>query len=323
MTTYILDSLDRIPTLTHTAVTVGSYDGVHLGHRAIISRLCKEAAVRRLSSLLITFHPHHRAFFGHDREPFLLTDRDEKLMLLGRTGVEHIVVLPFARPLAGLTAAEFIRDIVLERLGAELFLVGHDQAIGCDQRRGPVAIGALAGPLGVEVASVAPVVEGEEPVSSTRIRAALHAGDLEQASRLLGYPYLLTGRVVHGDARGRVLGYPTANVVVAEPLKLIPAEGVYAVTADIPDGTAKGMLYIGRRPTFGEGPQVIELFLLDYAGDLYRANVRVHLLERLRGDMTFASVEELTRQIRRDEVRTRDLFQTAGADVLDRTTYAP
>lgn len=310
--TYLLDSLDDVPKLVGTAVTVGSYDGVHRGHRAMIARLRAEAQARGLSSLLVTFHPHHRVFFGREHTPFLLTDRDEKVELLLHTGMEAIVVLPFAQSLARMSAREFVRDILSERLGCRLLLVGHDQAIGRDQRRGPAEIGAIAGSVGIDVASVEPIRSGQESVSSTSIRTLLRYGDVNAAAELLGYRYLLTGQVAYGQARGRTLGYPTANLTLRDPFKLLPSDGVYVAMADPADGGGNGMLYIGRRPTFGDGPRMVELFLLDWEGDLYGRSLRVHLVERLRGDMTFGSSEELTRQIRLDEARTRELLRSQG-----------
>jgi len=309
MTTYILKSLDDIPALTDTAGTVGSYDGVHLGHRAMIARLRDEARARALSPVLITFHPHHRIFFRREHGPFLLTALDEKLELLETTGVEAVLVLPFAERLASMRAEQFVREMLREQLGCRLFLVGHDQAIGADQLRGVTDIRAVARRVGVEVASVTPVREDRVSVSSTWIRRLLRTGDVRTASRLLGYHYFLTGEVVYGERRGRTLGYPTANLSIKEAFKLIPADGVYAATAETPGGTLRGMLYIGRRPTFGDGPRMVEVFLLDWRADLYGRSVRVHLLERLRGDMTFRSSDELAEQIRLDESHTRELFR--------------
>lgn len=325
MANHVVDSLETIPRLSDTAVTVGSYDGVHLGHRAMIRRLHEAGHRRGLTSLVITFHPHHRVYFGRERQPFLLTDRGEKVELLEKTGVDAVLVLPFSRPLAGMTAAQFLRDILSQRLGCRLLLIGHDQAIGHDQRCGADAIGEIAHPVGVEIASVGPVMDATGTISSTRIRTLLREGDVAGASRLLGYHYFLTGQVVHGEARGRHLGYPTANISLGEPLKLVPADGIYAVAADISGGTEKGMLYVGRRPTFGDGPQAVELFLLDFSGDLYGKEVRVHLLDRLRGDVAFASTDELTRQIRVDEARARELFRAKRhtTETLDKASRSP
>ena len=329
MMTHLPSTLDAIPILHDTAISVGSYDGVHRGHLSMIDHLRREAASRGLRTALITFQPHHRIFFRREAKPFLLTDLEEKLLLLERTGIDHAIVLPFTADLAAMSAATFMERVLRDRLGARLFIVGHDQAIGRDQLRGPERIGDPARALGIEVASVGPLMDEGEPVSSTRIREALRAGELARATALLGYPYLLTGTVVRGTARGRSLGYPTANLAPAEPLKLVPAPGVYVATADLPMGEAgaaarlhqtapplaaarlRGLVYIGSRPTFGETDEVIELFLMDYERELYGAKVQASVLERLRGDVRFASADELVGQMRQDEARARRYFLRA------------
>jgi riboflavin kinase / FMN adenylyltransferase len=309
-------SLEDIPSLQDTAVTVGSFDGVHRGHISVLERLCADAAKHDLSSVVITFEPHHRLFFGRESEPFLLTDVDEKLALMTDSCVDRALVLPFDRDLAGMHAVEFVRRILSERLGAKRLLIGHDQAIGRDQVRGPDSIRRLVNQTGVEVVTCEPVNVQGNVVSSTRARTALKQGDFELAVDLLGHPYPITGRVIHGDARGRELGYPTANISLRESHKLLPAPGVYVATADVitpPDngaispatGSVRGMLYIGSRPTFGDGNTVIEFFVLDWSGDLYGATLRIQVHKRLRGDMQFAGPSELIEQIKRDEELTR------------------
>ena len=325
MKRYLVRNLDDIPQFRDSAVTVGSFDGVHIGHRAIIECLHDEARTRNLTSVAITFEPHHRVFFGREPKPFLLTDLDEKLGLLAETSVDTALVLPFGNDLAGLSAQRFLERILLERLGAKLFLVGHDQAIGNDQIRGSERIAREAAGLGLDVETVAPIVIDDTPVSSTRIRTALTEGDTSLALSLLGRPYLLTGRVVHGDERGRELGYPTANITLDEPFKLVPAPGVYIATAQVLDASSSdssicAMLYVGTRPTFGESQPVIELFLLDWSGDLYDSRLRVFIHKRVRGDRRFTSAKALVDQIRRDEDITRAWFAGHDQRTLSRLT---
>ncbi len=324
MKRYLVRTLDDIPQFRDSAVTVGSFDGVHVGHRAIIESLHGEARTRNLTSVAITFEPHHRVFFGREPKPFLLTDLDEKLELLADTPVDSALVLPFGNELAGLPARSFLERILLERLGAKLFLVGHDQAIGNDQIRGPERIAREAEGLGLDVETVAPIVIDGTPVSSTRIRTALTEGDTSLALSLLGRPYLLTGRVVHGDERGRELGYPTANITLDEPFKLVPAPGVYIATAQVLDAPSsdlpiRAMLYLGTRPTFGESQPVIELFLLDWSGDLYDSRLRVFMHERVRGDKRFVTAKALVDQIRHDEEVTRVWFDARDHSTLSRS----
>lgn len=311
---HLVQTLDTIPQCSGTAVTVGSFDGVHIGHSTIIRSLCELAHARDLTSVAITFEPHHRIYFGRELRPFLLTDLHEKLSLLDTTPVDAALILPFNRELADLSTREFLEQVLIGRLGAQLLLVGHDQAIGRDQLRGPERIAREAAGLDIEVATVPPVEIVSELVSSTRIRNALTDGDTELALTLLDHPHLLTGHVVHGHARGRQLGYPTANVVLNEPYKLVPASGVYVATAEIVDSAVvdsdiTAMLYIGTRPTFDDPRPVIELFLLDWSGDLYDAQLRISIHKRIRGDARFESPNALVEQIRRDEETTRNWFQ--------------
>ncbi len=311
MATHVPKTFGEIPQLLDTAVTAGSYDGVHLGHRAMADRVHSIGAERGLASVLVTFHPHHRVFFGRADEPFMLTDLEEKLALLSDTRMDHLVVLPFVSELAGMDSTEFMQRVLVEALGARLFLVGHDQAIGRDQIRGPESLSVEAEGMQLEVESIDPVALGAEPVSSTAIRGMLMAGDVRRAREALGAPYTLGGRVVHGDGRGRELGYPTANLEIAEPFKLVPAPGIYAIRAEGRGVEADGMLYVGNRPTFGQGARAVEAFLMDYEGDLYGRTLRVHLLERLRGDVRFESADDLARQMRADEVSARRFFEDA------------
>ncbi|HQI77048.1 MAG TPA: riboflavin kinase, partial [Candidatus Latescibacteria bacterium] len=217
--------------MASTAITVGSYDGVHSGHRAMIAQLCASARERDLQSILVTFEPHHRIYFHRETKPFLLTTTSEKRVLLQETCLDGVIVLPFSAELAALSARDFIKGILVEKLGARLLLVGHDQAFGKDQCTGRDAITACAAPLGVEVLSPAPVSSDGRVVSSTRIRGLIRTGSIAPANHLLGAPYLVSGRVVHGRERGRSLGYPTANLSIEDPFKLIPGDGIYAVLA--------------------------------------------------------------------------------------------
>jgi riboflavin kinase/FMN adenylyltransferase len=302
------NSLDELPTLPPAAVTIGSYDGVHAGHREMVTHLCESARRRSLASVLVTFNPHHRVYFGREREPFLLTTIEEKRVLLQKTGVETVVVLPFVQELAQLTAHEFFRRVLVPKCSAKLLLIGHDQALGSDQCAGLDAVTILAKPFGVDVISPPAVCAADEPVSSTRVRALIRSGDIAGANRLLRHPYLLVGTVIHGHGRGRSLGFPTANLSLPDAFKLVPPDGVYAVTATIGGQQHIAMGYVGTRPTFGETDPVIEIAVLDERADLYGQSMEVHFVDRIRADRTFATRDELTAQIHRDEEKTRSVF---------------
>ncbi|HOT36919.1 MAG TPA: riboflavin biosynthesis protein RibF [Candidatus Latescibacteria bacterium] len=294
--------------MASTAITVGSYDGVHSGHRAMIAQLCASARERDLQSILVTFEPHHRIYFHRETKPFLLTTTSEKRVLLQETCLDGVIVLPFSAELAALSARDFIKGILVERLGARLLLVGHDQAFGKDQCTGRDAITACAAPLGVEVLSPAPVSSDGRVVSSTRIRGLIRTGSIAPANHLLGAPYLVSGRVVHGRERGRSLGYPTANLSIEDPFKLIPGEGIYAVFASCGGSKFAGMGYIGTRSTFGETDPVVEIALLDTNVDLYGQELQVRFVERVRADHRFPNADALLAQIRRDEQAIRSIL---------------
>ena len=303
----IQSSVD-LPHMASTAITVGSYDGVHSGHRAMIAQLCASARERDLQSILVTFEPHHRIYFHRETKPFLLTTTSEKRVLLQETCLDGVIVLPFSAELAALSARDFIKGILVEKLGARLLLVGHDQAFGKDQCTGRDAITACAAPLGVEVLSPAPVSSDGRVVSSTRIRGLIRTGSIAPANHLLGAPYLVSGRVVHGRERGRSLGYPTANLSIEDPFKLIPGEGIYAVFASCGGSKFAGMGYIGTRSTFGETDPVVEIALLDTNVDLYGQELQVRFVERVRADHRFPNADALLAQIRCDEQAIRSIL---------------
>lgn len=294
--------------MANTAITVGSYDGVHSGHRAMIAQLCASARERDLQSILVTFEPHHRIYFHRETKPFLLTTTSEKRILLQETCLDGVIVLPFSAELAALSARDFIKGILVEKLGARLLLVGHDQAFGKDQCTGRDAITACAAPLGVEVLSPAPVSSDGLVVSSTRIRGLIRTGSIAPANHLLGAPYLVSGRVVHGRERGRSLGYPTANLSIEDPFKLIPGDGIYAVFASCGGSKFAGMGYIGTRSTFGETDPVVEIALLETNVDLYGQELQVRFVERVRADHRFPNADALLAQIRRDEQAIRSIL---------------
>ena len=288
-----------------TAVTIGAYDGVHLGHQALLAELRRLATERALTTVVVTFDRHPASVVRPESAPRLLTDLNQKLEVLAGTGlVDTAVVVRFDHARSQEEPEEFVREVLVDGLGARVVVVGEDFHFG-RRRRGNVALlREVGGSLGSEVVGLGligiPGVPGA--VSSTAIRALLAAGDVAGAARLLGRPYELRGTVGEGDRRGRELGYPTANVEVAPEL-LVPGEGVYAGWYACPSGAVHAAaISIGRRPTFGDGTPspVVEAYLLDFDGDLYGQPARVRFVSRLRDDERFASVEELVTQMGRD-----------------------
>ena len=289
-----------------TAVTIGAYDGVHRGHRTVIRQVAELAAADGLATAVVTFDRHPASVVRPESAPLLLTDLEQKLELLAELGVDYTLVVPFDEERAREPAEDFVTEVLTGCLSAKAVVVGEDFHFG-HRRRGNVALlREMGGSLGFDVRGIDLVgLDGEphpEAVSSTRIRAALRAGELDVANAMLGRPHEVRGVVEHGDKRARDLGYPTANVSVPEEICL-PADGIYAGVYVRPDGTeVPAALSLGRRPTFYETQpfSLLEAHLLDFTGDLYDEAARVRFVERLRDELKFDSVDELVAQIGRD-----------------------
>jgi len=302
------DSHGLPPQAKGAAVTVGTFDGVHRGHWAVLRRLCELAAEDGLLSVLVTFDPHPLKIVRPDIAPRLLTTPNEKKEILTLSGLDYAVFLSFTRSLSLHLPEEFVRDVLLARFALKRLVVGYDHGFGRDRRGHVGTMREIGARYGFKVEVVGPVLMNDDAISSSRIRRALEDGDVERAARGLGRPYSLTGVVVHGDGRGRTLGFATANVSVGASDKLLPPEGVYAVRAALRTHLGEGLLHLGPRPTFRGSPPSIELHVLDFDGDLYGEEVRVEFLTRLRDVQPFASAAELVEQMKRDREAARKYF---------------
>ena len=290
------------PDVHATVVTVGTFDGVHRGHRDVLDRLAARAAVLGLRSVLVTFEPHPMEVVNPAAAPLMLTVGEEKREVLAESGIDYLAVVPFTPSLARYTAEEFVTKVLRGRFRMEHLLMGHDHGFGRNREGDVEVMQALGARDGFRVEVVAPVSIGDgRPISSTSIRRAIAGGDLERAAYALGRPYSLGGRVVPGAARGRGLGFPTINVASPNPRKLLPPQGVYAVRVQTPGGAHGGMLNLGPRPTFGDQTIGIEAHLFDTSGDWYDAWVRVDFIARLRDTQKFSTPAALIEQLRRDE----------------------
>ena len=299
-----------------TAVTIGAYDGVHLGHRAVIAEVRRRAATRGLDTAVVTFDRHPASVVRPESAPRLLTDLDQKLELLAETGVDYCLVVTFDEVRSQEPADEFVREVLARCLGARVVVVGEDFHFG-HRRSGNVALlREMGAELGFDVEGLDLVGPDGQPagdadrVSSTRIRHALAEGDLALANRLLGRPYEVRGVVARGDKRGRELGFPTANVSVPGDV-LLPADGIYAGWYERPDGTVHPTaISLGRRPTFyaEAHASLLEAHLLDFSDDLYDEHAEVRFVAWLRGEVKFASVHDLVAQIDHDCDEARRLL---------------
>jgi riboflavin kinase/FMN adenylyltransferase len=310
----VTDPSTCVPPVGGSAVTIGIYDGVHLGHRALLGELGLRARAAGLTTVVVTFDRHPSSVIRPGSAPALLCDLDQKLELLAAAGVDRTVVVPFDNDRANETAEEFVHGVLVEGLGAKLVVVGEDFRFG-HGRKGDVALlqdlGAQSG-FEVEGISLQADRDGSgvlaEPISSTRIRSLIADGSVEKAAVLLGRPHQVRGPVMHGDHRGGAeLGFPTANVGVPEGICL-PAAGIYAGYYERPDGSKwETAISVGRRPTFygDDGDLLVEAFLLDFSDDLYGEQARVSFVSRLRDELAFDSTEALIAQMEQDVATTR------------------
>lgn len=283
-----------------TVVTVGTFDGVHRGHWAVLAELRRLAAEQRRTSVLVTFHPHPLRIVRPDVAPGLLTTPDEKKEILAESGVEFAVFVAFTRALSNYAPRRFVEEILMGRFGMRHLVIGYDHGFGKDRTGDVETLREIGRELGFGVDVVDAVFDDGSAVSSSLIRQALERGDVAAAAAGLGRPYSLRGIVVRGDGRGRSLGFPTANLSPESEEKLLPLEGVYAVRGTLRTRTIDGVLHLGPRPTFQGSPPSIELHLFDFDEDIYGAWVRVDFHARIRPIHPFRTVPELVDAIRSD-----------------------
>jgi riboflavin kinase/FMN adenylyltransferase len=288
-----------------TVLTVGSFDGVHLGHQAVVAEVARRADAARRPSILVTFEPHPLAVVNPQAAPPLLTSGAERREMLAQLPVDYAYFLRFDHQLAELSPEEFVRDILLARCQMRDLVFGYDHGFGRGRSGDVETLRRLGSQLGFAVDVVPPIDLGGEPISSGRIRRAVAGGDLRTAARLLGRPYRLTGRVVEGERRGRLMGIPTINLGELPPEKLLPPDGVYAVWVEWRGGRVGGMMNQGAKPTFGDGRRSIEAHLFGFEGDLYGEWVRLEWVERLRDVRRFGSPMELQEQLAHDRARAQ------------------
>ncbi|MGV3710688.1 MAG: bifunctional riboflavin kinase/FAD synthetase [Gemmatimonas sp.] len=292
--------------VTATVVTVGTFDGMHRGHVDLLSHVVSHARERGLPSLLVTFDPHPLEVVNPAAAPPLLTLHDEKLEVLAETGIDYLAVLPFTPTLAGYDADQFVERVLRGRYRLSELFIGHDHGFGRGRMGDKSVLMEMGRQRGFGVTVLPPVeVADGHPVSSTAIRRAVAGGDLARAAMGLGRPYCVSGRVIGGDKRGRILGYPTMNIDPPPPRKLLPPDGVYAVRVQTPQGQFGGMANLGPRPTFGDHNRRIEAHVFDASHNWYDASVRLDFIQRLRETRPFPSFEALQEQLGKDEALAR------------------
>lgn len=287
--------------LKPSVAAIGFFDGVHLGHRYLIEQVKTEAAKRGLCSSLITFPVHPRKVMNVEYNPELLTSFDEKNELLETTGIDYCFALDFTSEVSHLTAYDFMRSILKERYHIQGLVIGYDHRFGHNRSEGFDDYSRYGDELGIDVIRAHARIINDVTISSSVIRRLLHAGDVGLAATYLGYEYFLDGTVVDGYKVGRTIGFPTANIYVTDPDKLVPADGVYAVRVTVNDHIYAGMLNIGHRPTINNGGnRSIEVHILHFHSDIYNCPIRISFVQRIRSEMKFTGKEQLVEQLSKD-----------------------
>lgn len=303
----VFRGLESLEKLKKPIVTTGTFDGVHLGHQKIISRLKDVAKENDAETLLITYHPHPRLVLNPDSNIELLTNVEERILLLEKYGLDNLLILPFTKEFSRLTSTEFIRDIIVNAIETHKLVIGYDHQFGRN-REGSFEHLKEFGPLyGFGIEEIQAKDIDNVNISSTKIRNALHEGNVEKANTFLGHPYSLSGEVVEGAQIGRDIGFPTANININDKNKLIPLNGVYAVSVLIDGETKKGMLNIGTRPTIdNNNKQSIEVHIFNESRNLYGKHLVVNLIKRIRSEVKFESLDDLQKQLEQDKMTIKN-----------------
>ena len=296
--------------LENAVVTIGTFDGVHFGHQKIIRRLCELAKATGGESVILTFFPHPRLIIDPENQHLkMINTIDEKAKILAGLGVDHLIITPFTRDFSNLSPAEYIKQILVDTIGVKNLIVGYDHRFGKDRLGGMADLQKFAGLYDFAIEEIAEQDINDVAVSSTKIRTALLDGDVALASTYLGYYFSIHGRVIKGDKIGRTIGFPTANIFVEETYKLIPSDGIYAVTVELNGVSFKGMAYIGQRPTINGMTRNIEVNIFEFNQEIYGQLITMNFLKFLRHDVKFTGLEALKDQLHADKLATLKYFE--------------
>lgn len=326
----IYNHIDEFVKLENAAVTIGTFDGVHIGHKKIIAKLKEEAAKINGETVILTFFPHPRMILHpEDQNLKLITTISEKAKLLQDLGIDHLIITPFTRDFSNLLPEEYIKNILVDKIGTKKMVIGYDHRFGKDRSGGLPELQKYAPVYGYNVTEIPEQDINAITISSTEIRKALKEGNIEKANKFLGYAFPLNGKVIKGDQIGRTLGYPTANLYIEESYKLIPSDGIYAVEVithssdknknqEIKQGYTvenatennrfRGMAYIGHRPTINGLSQNIEVNIFDFDQDIYHTTIEMFFLHFIRHDIKFNSLQELTDKLAEDKIKVLEKF---------------
>ena len=305
----IYNHLSEFTKLTNAAVTIGTFDGVHFGHHKIIKRLCELAKINGGESVILTFFPHPRLIIDPENQDLkMLNTIDEKAKILEELGVDHLIITPFTRDFSNLSPQEYIANILVGQLGMKQIIVGYDHRFGKDRKGGMKELQEYSTILNYGIEEIPEQDINDVAVSSTKIRTAILEGNVALAAEYLGYYFSLYGRVIKGDKIGRTIGFPTANIFVEESYKIIPSDGIYAVTVAIDKREYRGMAYIGQRPTINGMTRNIEVNIFDFDQEIYGQYITMYFNEFLRHDVKFTGLEALKVQLGKDKHDTLEFF---------------
>ena len=331
---HIYHHISELSGLTNCIVTIGTFDGVHLGHQKIIQKLIEKAHQINGESVILTFFPHPRMILHpEDHQLKMINTMAEKAMLLEKLGIHHLIITPFTRDFSNQSPQEYIEQVLLQKIGMKAMVIGYDHRFGKDRSGNLAQLQQFSKVYNYDIDEIPEQDIADVAISSTRIRKALAKGDVDVANELMSHPFSLTGKVIRGDQIGRTLGYPTANLFIEESYKIIPSDGIYAVEVEIKDSRNKnqvidnpfqpnqseienrkskiykGMAYIGHRPTINGMSQNIEVNIFDFADDIYHQSIQLNFLHFIRHDIKFEGLEKLTEQLGRDKESTLAFFQ--------------
>ena len=330
----IYHHLNDFKKLENAVVTIGTFDGVHLGHQKIIQKLIEKANQINGESVILTFFPHPRMILHpEDHQLKMINTMAEKAMLLEKLGIHHLIITPFTRDFSNQSPQEYIEQVLLQKIGMKAMVIGYDHRFGKDRSGNLAELQQFSKVYNYDIDEIPEQDIADVAISSTRIRKALAKGDVDVANELMNHPFSLTGKVIRGDQIGRTLGYPTANLFIEESYKIIPSDGIYAVEVEIKDSRNKnqvidnpfqpnqseiknqkskiykGMAYIGHRPTINGMSQNIEVNIFDFGDDIYHQSIQLNFLHFIRHDIKFEGLEKLTEQLGRDKESTLAFFE--------------
>ncbi|MFK5982571.1 MAG: bifunctional riboflavin kinase/FAD synthetase [Flavobacteriaceae bacterium] len=306
----VFHSISSYKNTKSSVVTIGTFDGVHIGHKAIISQLLNAAKKEDLNSIVLTFFPHPRMILQEESEIELINSISERQELLQQTGLENLIIHPFTKEFSRLTALEFVRDILVNQLHIKKIIIGYDHRFGRNRDATIEDLIEFGKTYDFEVEEIKVQQLDEVSISSTKIRKALSEGNIKTANTFLGHPFTLSGKIVSGRGIGKTLTFPTANLQVVEDYKIIPKKGVYLTQSEIAGQEVFGLTNIGTNPTVGGAHQTIETYFLDYSKDLYNKTLQLIFITKIRDEKKFKNIEDLKSAIKEDEVFARNFIKT-------------